>query len=228
MNGVQPFVYVASCGCVFSLAGLKTVSSVSSTPTPPHSDKGKEQEQVDGVGKEFEVCPQCATKYDKAGDVIPLNPSLEEEERLFVEMERRRLLEPAKKSKKRKAAIDDNAAQPTKKRPPHTMPSTNPGIAAASRAVVSSLAMEEAKRKAEMSEAVKSLYTNEDAPKRKETFMTMGTFTRVCDLNLLAEYLLTIAGFSVRLDFIRCIIKRDSRTACHALLRMRMDKRLLQ
>lgn len=59
------------------------------------------------------------------------------------------------------------------------LPSTNPSIAAASRAVVSGLAMEEAKRKAGMSDAVKSLYSSEDGPKRKETFMTMGTFTRV-------------------------------------------------
>jgi len=39
------------------------------------------------------------------------------------------------------------------------------------------LAMEEAKRKSEMSDAVKSLYGN--GTKRKETFMMMNTFTRV-------------------------------------------------
>ena len=38
--------------------------------------------------------------------------------------------------------------------------------------------MEEAKRKSEMSDTVKCLYGN--GTKRKETFMTMGTFTRVC------------------------------------------------
>jgi hypothetical protein len=41
------------------------------------------------------------------------------------------------------------------------------------------LALEEAKRKAGMSDVVKSLYGSKDAPQRKETFMTRGTFTRV-------------------------------------------------
>ena len=50
-------------------------------------------------------------------------------------------------------------------------------ISAASQAVVNGLAIEEAKRKSEMSDDVKSLYKN--GTKRKETFMTMGTFTRV-------------------------------------------------
>jgi hypothetical protein len=39
-----------------------------------------------------------------------------------------------------------------------------------------------------MSAAVKSLYGDPNAPKRKETFMTMGTFTRVSlTFSLLSE-----------------------------------------
>ena len=170
MNGVQPFVYISTCGCVFSQAGLKTVSS---------SVSPKEKEK--SLDDELSLCPQCAKKYLAIDDVIAINPSLEEEETLFFALERKRLLEPIKKkSKKRKNAESSNeeAEPPTKKQvSADTAPSLNPSMAAASRAVVSGLAMEEAKRKAGMSAAVKSLYG--DGTKRKETFMTMGTFTRV-------------------------------------------------
>lgn len=174
MNGVQPFVYLAPCGCVFSQAALKTVADAASTPP-----------QGEDSSKQLDVCPQCAVKYDKTEDVLLLNPAPDEEERMLANMERRRLSEPAKKSKKRKAgnggADAADAEPPAKKKSAAAaagMPSTNPSIAAASRGVVSSLALEEAKRKAGMSDAVKSLYSG-DGPKRKETFMTMGTFTRV-------------------------------------------------
>ncbi|KAG6856671.1 hypothetical protein H0H87_002048 [Tephrocybe sp. NHM501043] len=162
MNGLVPFIYLSTCGCTFSQAGLKNVA-VSPTTS---SD-------------ELSLCPQCAKKYSPAMDIIQLNPNSEDEERLREAMERRRLLEPPpkKSGKKRKAAADGNEELPKKKRE-ELRPSTNPSIAAASQAVVSSLAMEEAKRKAGMSEAVKSLYDSADREKRKETFMTMGTFTR--------------------------------------------------
>jgi len=174
MNGVQPFVYISTCGCVFSQAGLKTVTSSAS---PKEKEKSLDDEQAE---KPLSLCPQCAMKYSAVDDIILINPSQEEEEIMFFALERKRLLEPTKKkSKKRKNAESPNeeAEPPSKKQvPPVTAPSLNPSIAAASRAVVSGLAMEEAKRKAGMSEAVKSLYGN--GTKRKETFMTMGTFTR--------------------------------------------------
>jgi len=176
MNGTQPFVYITACGDVFSQAGLRTVSGA--------LPKDGKDIETDPTGKEFDICPQCASKFDRSEDIVPLNPPLEEEERLRATMDRRRLAEPAKKAKKRKAAADGaaEAEPPAKKKPAsHSAspkPSTNPNIAAASRAVVSSLAAEEAKRKAGMSDAVRSLYSSEDRPKRKETFMTMGTFTR--------------------------------------------------
>jgi len=181
MNGAQPFVYLQPCGCVFSQAGLKTVTeSGSSSP--------KVEEETSGTGKQLDVCPQCATKYDKSADVLLLNPSPADEERMFTAMMLRRASEPSKKSKKRKGVPSDSTSDPTappsKSKKPNTngngnggQPHTNPSISAASRAVVSSLAIEEAKRKAGMSEAVKSLYSKE-GEKRKETFMTMGTFTR--------------------------------------------------
>ena len=176
INGVQPFVYISTCGCVFSQAGLRTVTSSAS---PKGKEKSSDDERDE---KPLSLCPQCAKKYSAIDDVIPINPSQEEEEIMFFALERKRLLEPIKKkSKKRKnvESPDEDAEPPTKKQvsPSNGTPSLNPSMAAASRAVVSGLAMEEAKRKAGMSEAVKSLYG--DGTKRRETFMTMGTFTRV-------------------------------------------------
>ncbi|KAE9389624.1 DUF602-domain-containing protein [Gymnopus androsaceus JB14] len=160
MNGVQPFVYISTCGCVFSQAALKTVVSASSS-----SPKEKEDSSVPGEESELELCPQCATKFSRKDNVLMLNPPPEEEERMRENMELQRSKEPTKKSKKRKNASTQ------------MIRSTNPSIAAASRTVASSLAMEEAKRKANMSEAVKSLY-GDGKSARTETFMTRGTFTR--------------------------------------------------
>ncbi|PPQ68342.1 hypothetical protein CVT25_007591 [Psilocybe cyanescens] len=173
MNGVQPFVYISTCGCVFSQAGLKTV-------TASGSPKEKDSPPAEGEDKDnlpLSLCPQCAKKYSD-DDIIQLNPSPEEELTLRFALERKRLLEPPKKkSKKRKNDTSpDESEPPTKKAASLPGPSLNPAIAGASRAVVNELAKEEAKRKANMSAAVKSLYG--DGSKRKETFMTMGTFTR--------------------------------------------------
>ncbi|KAF5360077.1 hypothetical protein D9758_007573 [Tetrapyrgos nigripes] len=194
MNGAQPFIYIATCGCVFSHAGFKALagssSSGSSSPKDNAKDKDigeeiKEEEKEQAKDKDSEpqqeqldLCPQCASKYSKTDDVLFINPSPEQEERMRARMERLRLLEPAKKSKKRKnagAGAAEDSEPPTKKLAAAS--SMNPTISAASRAVVSSLAMEEAKRKANMSEAVKSLY-GDGKPRREETFMTRGTFTR--------------------------------------------------
>jgi hypothetical protein len=157
MNGATPFVYLRACGCVFSAAGLNALRL-----TPPDGERETEKD----------TCPQCATKYSRSADCIPINPPAEEEERLRAALSAQRLLEPVKKSKKRKAAGDPAAEPPAKK------PAAVASIATASNSLRSTLAMEEAKRKAGMSDAVKALYSAKDTA-RKETFMTMGTFTRV-------------------------------------------------
>ncbi|KAK7036483.1 Replication termination factor 2 [Paramarasmius palmivorus] len=168
MIGSQPFVYIAACGCVFSQAGLKTI--------------GTSEGKLDTGSSQLHLCPQCSAKYSQADNVLILNPQPEDETKMREAMERKRLLEPSKtkKSKKRKTAEEESgpANKKTKTTPPLPAPSTNPSIAATSRAVVSSLAMEEAKRKANMSEAVRSLY-GDGKEKKPETFMTRGTFTRV-------------------------------------------------
>lgn len=170
MNGSQPFVYISTCGCVFTQAGLKTV-----TASPSAKDKTDDAETTEET---LDLCPQCGKKYSRTDHVVLLNPPQDEEDDIRMKMEQRRLLEPPKKSKKRKNASPDESEPPTKKQ---AGPHLNPSISGASRAVISSLAMEEAKRKVDMSDAVKSLYG--DGTKRKETFMTMGTFTRVCKLS---------------------------------------------
>ena len=178
MNGSQPFVYLKPCGCVFSQAGLKAVTQ--STTPPKSPDTQPEGESAGGADKPWlDLCPQCGAKYDRVTDVLQLNPPPEMEQEMRATMEVLRSLEPAKgKGKKRKAAASGDADQPTKKKAV-AAPATNPSIAAASRAVTQELAKEEAKRKAAMSDAVKSLYGPKDGSKKKETFMTMGTFTRV-------------------------------------------------
>jgi hypothetical protein len=106
-------------------------------------------------------------------------------------MEARRAAKKAAiKGKKRKVAEMQNGEADTvayvaeHKRPKTVMasnvPRTNASIATVTRKVTESLAEEESKRKGRMSDAVASLYGPKDgSKKKKETFMTMGTFTRV-------------------------------------------------
>ncbi|KAF6758823.1 Rtf2 RING-finger-domain-containing protein [Ephemerocybe angulata] len=186
MNGVQPFVYIFTCGCVFSQAGLRTVSG--GTPKEKEKEKQPETGESSSSGSTppaeapLDLCPQCGAKYSRATDVIVLNPSAEEEQTLRWAMEKRRASEPSKKksSKKRKQHSAEDGADgepPSKKERKGATPTINASMGTASRAVMQGLAEEEAKRKATMSEAVKSLY-GDGKPARKETFMTMGTFTR--------------------------------------------------
>lgn len=175
MNGSQPFVYLWTCGCVFSLAGYKTMASGGS---PKDAEEGEGETALD-------LCPQCQTKYRRTDDIITLNPSPQEEERLREAMDRQRSLEPPKKKpKKRKTAStqDDPSHTNRNNKKQRTEDSSSPPVlqptVSSSKALASELAMEEAKRKATMSDALKSLY-GEGMPKKKETFMTMGTFTRV-------------------------------------------------
>ncbi|KAG6334913.1 hypothetical protein ID866_4174 [Astraeus odoratus] len=191
MNGAYPFCYLSSCGCVFSQAGLRSV--IGATPPSKDSLSGEDADAGAGAGvvdkDQLDVCPQCATKFSRSSDVLAINPSKDEEERMRIVMDARRSREPAKtKTKKRKAgatdAIEGSGVASKKKKElanshsPSPAPAVNPAIVTASKALTSSLAAEEAKRKAGMSDAVKSLYRSKYDQPRKETFTTMGTFTR--------------------------------------------------
>ena len=185
MTGTHPFVYLSTCGCVFSQAGLRAVSG-SSSSTPPSDPETAAQEQKD-------VCPQCAVKFTCSTDVLLLNPGPEEQLRMRETMEARRAAQAVSKPKKTKKRKHDDepstldtatkrvALDSTKSsRPltPQPAPFTN-NATATSRTVANALAQEELKRKNGMSEAVKSLYTSKNGVQKKETFMTRGTFTRV-------------------------------------------------
>lgn len=196
MNGAVPFVYIAPCGCVVSRAGLKALASAGSS-TPPSDDAkdGKDSEKV----VQLELCPQCGTKYEKDVDVRTLNPDAETEEAMRILMEvRQRAAKAAKanKSKKRKnvtgsaengtpaaaaegkiAPSGTNGSGKAAKKARTDGPALNPSISAMSSGVMSALASEEAKRKAGMSDAVRSLYESKGNA-HKETFMTR-TFNRV-------------------------------------------------
>lgn len=166
---------------MFSQAGLKAVSR----SPPPQDGDDKLKDKGEEGGKQFDMCPQCGAKYDKADEIILLNPAIEDEEKMRFAMELRRATEPVKtktKGKKRKTSATTPEGEPPSKKKntaPSAVPSLNPSIAVTSRAVANTLAEEEVKRKANMSSAVKSLYGPKDGVKKKETFMTMGTFTRV-------------------------------------------------
>ena len=149
MNGVQPFVYIYTCGCVFSQAGLRTVAGAP-------KEKEKQSESGDSptppAEESLDLCPQCGIKYSRTVDVIPLNPSPEEEQTLRAAMEQRRALEPSKKKSKKRKQLEesgDTAEPPSKKKHGSStpQPSINPAIGAASKAVIQGLAEEEAKRK---------------------------------------------------------------------------------
>ncbi|KAF8525264.1 DUF602-domain-containing protein [Hysterangium stoloniferum] len=187
MIGTHPFVYLSTCGCVFSQAGLRAVST-SSGSTPPAHDATK-----DDFHEQKDICPQCSTKFSRSTDIVLLNPTSEEEDQMRERLEKFRTLQAAskpKKSKKRKIdempasepAIKRSALEPSLKAPRTSTlqpaaPFTNSAVAT-SRVVSNALAVEEQRRKSSISDAVKSLYTPKDGIEKKETFMTRGTFTR--------------------------------------------------
>ncbi|KAG8754372.1 hypothetical protein FRC14_005149 [Serendipita sp. 396] len=186
MNGGLPFLYLSTCGCVFSATGLRALSSPAESSTPLDPNEAS-------TSKSTFSCPQCSAPYDRLIDVRTLNPTPEEEVVMREAMEARRAAKKANtKSKKRKAAelqteeeeqgapaaeSSDHKKQKTIAAPAPA-PKTNSSVASMTKKVASSLAEEEAKRKAKMSDAVASLYAPKNAGKKKETFMTMGTFTR--------------------------------------------------
>jgi len=174
MSGTHPFVYLASCGCVFSSAGLRALSSPTSA-TPSSSSPS------DKTGQR--LCPNCAKKYDKAtGDMRTINPSPEEQERMRAEMDARRAAAPVKIKKKRKADNANTATEAAESDTKKARSAANAGapssVVAVARSVTKSLEAEEKKRKEHMSAAVASLYKPKGQAARKETFTTMGTFTR--------------------------------------------------
>jgi len=168
MAGVLPFVYLASCGCVFSAAGLRAIDGPSLAEVAvPDAQKP--------AADDTSPCPQCAKPYSKA-DVRTINPGEEEAERMRTAMELRAASKP--KAKKRKAPAADAATDEQSKRVKReALPPAQPITISVSRTVMESLAAEEKKRKAAMSSTVASLYKSKDSKPEKDGFMTR-TFNR--------------------------------------------------
>ncbi|KAG8962284.1 hypothetical protein FRC03_004396 [Tulasnella sp. 419] len=187
MSGTLKFVYLATCGCVFSAAGLKGVTS-SSLPTPPSDTPPSET--IESPVVKLEPCPQCTVPFSPTNDVRTINPGEEEQERMREKMLFAQAMAKASKSKskKRKAATSEVSPEepsdaPSKKAKQVTnhaqsAPSMSPAVSSIAKKVAEELSQEEKKRKANMSSAVASLYQSKKSTDTKETFLTMGTFTR--------------------------------------------------
>jgi len=197
MSGATPFVYITTCGDVFSAAGLRAVFTSTALASNVDPDASREASSSNSGSTSppegFELCPQCGKKFDKAADVRPINPPSDITEQLREAMIKLRASQAAKsKSKKRKAdavagagtgaAVTGEEAESNPKRSKASNATAANGgapiIAVASRKVAAELAEEEKRRKEKMSAAVASLYQQKDAKPAKETFLTMGTFTR--------------------------------------------------
>jgi len=162
-----PFVYITTCGHVFSAAGLRALA-----PAPG----------------ENAVCPQCQVKYAPGAtgtsDVRPINPTAEELEVLRAAL----LAAGSKKRKKKDAAAGAegegaDAERPAKKAKSSAAakpaPTTNTSVAIGARKALAVAEAEAKTSKATQSAAIQSLYSSKDGPATKETFLTRGTFTRV-------------------------------------------------
>jgi hypothetical protein len=189
MNGGLPFVYLLTCGDVFSQAGLKAMAT-----SPPAADKD-EKETHQG---EMSLCPQCNTKYDPREDVFAINPSPEEEERMIERMAIYLASKPIKSKKRKVAALKEEEEESKAKRrvivpdTPRT-PMMSAGMERRAARVVEG-ATEIHKTKVEkMSDAVKSLYRNKDQEKgAKPNWISQGTFTRVSLLSKHGDNLIVL------------------------------------
>jgi len=170
MNGAVPFGYIHTCGCVFSLAGLKAVAST----TPIINGTVKESAE-----REKSLCPQCGAKYDAAEDVFTLNPDSQEEE-LMMERLAVYLASTKGKTKKRKSEAAEEQQQPSAKRLhlERESSTTTPATAKRSLKLAESLAVEEKKRVANMTDAVRSIYEGKGPKGARQNWISQGTFTR--------------------------------------------------
>ncbi|XP_037107193.1 replication termination factor 2 [Syngnathus acus] len=87
MNGKHRFCYLQTCGCVFSDRALKEVKT--------------------------EICHKCGDPFQNT-DLVVLNGTKEEVEKLREKMEARRAMAKAKKSKKSKAAASASTTSQAK------------------------------------------------------------------------------------------------------------------
>ncbi|EIN13310.1 hypothetical protein PUNSTDRAFT_128998 [Punctularia strigosozonata HHB-11173 SS5] len=67
MTDTLPFVYIATCGCIFSHAGIKSLASSSPEDSPKDSATPPPAEN-----KQLDLCPKCGSKYQIVRRAAPL------------------------------------------------------------------------------------------------------------------------------------------------------------
>ncbi|XP_059184941.1 replication termination factor 2 [Centropristis striata] len=157
MNGKHRFCYLQTCGCVFSDRALKEVKT--------------------------EICHKCGEAF-KAEDVVVLNGTKEEVEKLREKMEEKRTKAKTKKSKKSKATETASTPSETKddKQVAETErslqnggessqsevagPSGSSSSSKGTKSSTSSATKRSIQESAEKSEAFKSLFTTHSSAKR--------------------------------------------------------------
>ncbi|XP_060724222.1 replication termination factor 2 isoform X2 [Tachysurus vachellii] len=138
MNGKHRFCYLHTCGCVFSERALKEVKT--------------------------EICHKCGDPFHE-NDIVMLNSSKEEQDKLQKAMEERRAkAKTAKKSKKSKA-LETVFKSPE---------STAPGPSGSSKPVkvTAAAGSKRSIQETEKSEAYKSLFTSHSSAKRTKDQMS--------------------------------------------------------
>lgn len=138
MNGKHRFCYLQTCGCVFSDRALKEVKT--------------------------EICHKCGDPF-KGEDLIVLNGTKEEVEKLREKMEERRARPKpkTKKSKKRKEAETETVSAPSDVAGPSGSSSSSSEDTKSATASASKRSVQEMEEK---SEVFKSLFTSHSSAKR--------------------------------------------------------------
>ncbi|CAL8340386.1 unnamed protein product [Merluccius merluccius] len=152
MSGKHRFCYLQTCGCVFSDRALKEVKT--------------------------EICHKCGEQF-KSEDIVVLNGTKEEVEKLRERMEEKRLKAKTKKSKKNKVAetavkVSDlkDVAGPSGSSSSASVASSSASAASSSsssmgvKAAVAAISKRSYQEMGEKSEVFKSLFTTHTSAKR--------------------------------------------------------------
>ncbi|XP_062262097.1 replication termination factor 2 [Platichthys flesus] len=137
MNGKHRFCYLQTCGCVFSERALKEVKT--------------------------EICHKCGDPF-KQEDIVFLNGSKEEGEKLREKMEAKRASAKTKKSKKSKEV--ETVSTPAVLQPDEAGPSTTSSSAEDTKSLTASGSKRSIQKMEERSEVFKSLFTTHSSAKR--------------------------------------------------------------
>jgi len=198
MNGTARFVYVRECGCVLSEVAFKEMRSMSSGASKGNgkSNGSAAAEAEKNDAEDIFPCPVCShapAKGQSSVTSIPINPTMEEQEFLLLQLEEKRnKASAAKSSKKRKSTAATTTADDTSEHPEKrakVSPPATSSQAVPTASLSSSILLElKAAREKPVSSVIASLYgkDREEGPRRtaggangkRSDWMTRGTFTR--------------------------------------------------